>query len=164
MNRDFGPGLPIRISDASVAEIADLHRLETAGMVDAWNLQMLADEVGREGSTVLVARTGDDAPVIAYLASRRTGEEAEILRLVVDSAHRNHGVGAQLLAKALESLAGAGASDCYLEVREDNRPALELYRRFSFQVLQQRLAYYPDGGTALVLHARLGGQGSDVPA
>nr|WP_321475010.1 GNAT family N-acetyltransferase [uncultured Paludibaculum sp.] len=61
--------------------------------------------------------------------------EAEILNLAIDPAHKRKGVATALLAKIDFQV-------IYLDVRENNRPALEFYRKFGFRKTGHRRKYY----------------------
>ena len=95
-----------------------------------------------------------------FSLSRLAGDEAEILAIVVDSSHRRHGIGRQLLVAHLGHVAAAGARQIFLEVDEQNAPALRLYISTGFAEVGKRPAYYrkTDGsrGNALILRCPLG--------
>ena len=81
--------------------------------------------------------------------SRRAGDEAEILSVAVAHARRGRGLARTLLDLHLRRLAGFGVRAVFLEVDEQNRPALRLYARAGFREVGRRPNYYPgDGGTA----------------
>ncbi|MGL5735783.1 MAG: GNAT family N-acetyltransferase [Beijerinckiaceae bacterium] len=85
-----------------------------------------------------------------FVLSRMAGDEAEILSIAVRRARHGRGIAGQLLAHHLGALAGAGMAALFLEVDENNAPALALYRRQGFQAVGQRKSYYrrADGSTA----------------
>jgi ribosomal-protein-alanine N-acetyltransferase len=80
--------------------------------------------------------------VLGYLVARHAADEAEILNVGVAPGSRRQGVGRTLVAAALERLAGLGARQVYLEVRESNVAARALYRRFAFSEVSRRADYY----------------------
>ena len=87
--------------------------------------------------------------------------ECEILQLTVFRQFRNRGHGTKLLAEFLRGLAeppcGAKkAVTVFLEVREDNTPALKLYKKAGFEEISKRNNYYDDGCTAVCMKYSLG--------
>ena len=74
--------------------------------------------------------------------------EAELLRIVVDPAHRGHGVGRALLAHCQRELAAESLELLYLEVRVSNTAAIQLYRACGWKRCGLRSGYYPDGEDA----------------
>ena len=75
-------------------------------------------------------------------------DEAEILSLVVDPEVRKRGVGSRLMREMLDLRAGA---TWYLEVRESNRRARNLYKKLGFSDVSLRQAYYQDTGESAVV-------------
>jgi ribosomal-protein-alanine N-acetyltransferase len=75
-------------------------------------------------------------------------DEAEVLSLVVDPEVRRRGVASRLMREVLDHVAGV---TWYLEVRESNQPARNLYRKLGFEDISLRPAYYQDTGEAAVV-------------
>jgi ribosomal protein S18 acetylase RimI-like enzyme len=69
-------------------------------------------------------------------------DELEIESLVVAETMRRHGVGRVLLTEGLRLGQQRGATKAFLDVREDNLPALSLYRSLGFTVTGRRKNYY----------------------
>jgi ribosomal-protein-alanine N-acetyltransferase len=144
---------PLTVTHASEADLPHLLRLEKLCISHPWTERGFLDELNHSESLLLIARTAASAAPIGYLAARRCVDEAEILRVVVDPAQRNRGAARQLLISGFRLLITEGVRAFFMEVREDNAPALGLYRSLSFRVLHRRPNYYRDGCTALVLAA-----------
>jgi len=110
-------------------------------------------------ATVVADGIGDGATLSGFVISRRAADEAEILTITIASAARGAGLATALLGRHVSRLAGLGVSSIFLEVDEANAPALALYRRFGFQKVGRRPAYYskPDGAkaNALILKMKL---------
>jgi ribosomal-protein-alanine N-acetyltransferase len=81
-------------------------------------------------------------PIAGFLLVRAVGDEAEILTLAVDPAHRRAGHAAALLGVAKQDLAKSDVSRLFLEVAADNLPALALYERHGFLPIGVRKGYY----------------------
>jgi [ribosomal protein S18]-alanine N-acetyltransferase len=100
------------------------------------------------------------ARLAGFIMSRRAGDEAEILSVAVSPARRSRGLARALLDLHLRRLAGFGVRAVFLEVDEQNMPAIRLYYRAGFREVGRRPNYYSgDGGTAasaLVLRRDLG--------
>ncbi len=89
------------------------------------------------------------ASLTGFIMSRRAGEEAEILSVAVARARRGRGLARDLLDLHLRRLAGFGIRAVFLEVDEQNAPAIRLYARAGFREVGRRPNYYPgDGGAA----------------
>jgi ribosomal-protein-alanine N-acetyltransferase len=83
-----------------------------------------------------------DAHVIGFLVARRLSSELEILNFAVDSGSRRCGIGAALLAAALQWAQTFRATHAILEVRAGNLAALRFYERHKFEVAGRRPRYY----------------------
>ena len=84
----------------------------------------------------------DERAVAAMLVYWLVLDEAHIATLAVHPDLRRRGLGRMILSCALEEAAGEGAKLAYLEVRESNKAAQYLYRRFGFEVTGRRPRYY----------------------
>ena len=94
-----------------------------------------------------------------FVLARLAADEAEILTIAVQPSARGRGVGRALLLANFRQAANAGARTLFLEVDEDNRAALALYKRLGFVRVGERVGYYrkKDGGrtTAVVMRRAL---------
>jgi ribosomal-protein-alanine N-acetyltransferase len=77
--------------------------------------------------------------------------KGHIVSVAVLPEHRNKGVASSLLTKALEGLKEYKALECFLEVRESNKTAIDLYKKFGFNTTRSIRGYYRDGETAYVM-------------
>ena len=124
--------------------------LEGASFADPWSLRDFRETLAA-GVVFLVAEGGPDGPdgpsgpdhhVVGYLVARQVADEGEILNVAVAPESRRRGVGRALVAAGLGRLGALGARQVYLEVRESNVAARELYRGFGFVEVSRRLKYY----------------------
>lgn len=147
------PPAPV-VRPASVGDIAAIIQLEAdAFPLDPWSENLVGQGVNGELPTVsyLVAEVA--GAFAGYAVVSVVDVDAELQRIAVVPDARRTGVGATLLAEVRELAARSGASRLLLEVREDNRAALDLYGRRGFTELGRRPRYYRDGATAIVLSA-----------
>ena len=69
-------------------------------------------------------------------------DECEILKIAVGMPYRRKGIGEKLLTTVMKKASETGARLFYLEVRESNQPAINLYRKLGFTETGRRDAYY----------------------
>jgi ribosomal protein S18 acetylase RimI-like enzyme len=90
----------------------------------------------RDGAIHVVALAGDE--VVGWCDLRpktaTTQRHSAVLGMGVVPEHRGQGLGSRMLARTLDTADARGLRRAELVVREDNRPAIELYRRFGFVV------------------------------
>jgi ribosomal-protein-alanine N-acetyltransferase len=94
--------------------------------------------------------------VSGFLIARQVVSDIEILNLAVRPEARRRGIGAALLAEAIDWGRAFRAEKALLEVRSSNAPALQFYERHHFQATGRRPRYYTaPADDALVLTLRL---------
>ena len=92
---------------------------------------------------MLVARADFVGRAVAgFIVSRLIGPELHVYNVAVRPELRRRGVAARLLGAVLEWGQLNGADLAFLEVREGNRAAQNLYRDCGFQVTGRRRQYY----------------------
>jgi ribosomal-protein-alanine N-acetyltransferase len=136
-----------------LAHAGDLDRiteLEAVAFQDPWPREMLAYELAHPHAVLLVASRADGTPPDAYAAFRHAAGEAELLRVGVAPAARRSGLARALLVEGLERLRRLDVQVCFLEVRVDNHPAIDLYESLDFCCTGHRRGYYRDGTDALI--------------
>lgn len=123
--------------------MAATHARAFAGHGRAWS----ADEFRQLLQSDHVFSLGDAR---AFALGRVVLDEAELLTLATDPAHRRKGL-ARACLDAFEAQAAArGAVSAFLEVAEDNAPARALYRAAGYAELGRRKGYYTSLGNTAV--------------
>jgi ribosomal-protein-alanine N-acetyltransferase len=86
--------------------------------------------------------------VAGFAVARRLVEgEGELLNLAVDPVFRRHGVARRLLCELTSRHPGI----LWLEVREGNAAARNLYKSLGFVEVSARRNYYPDRGESAIV-------------
>ncbi|MBI1391361.1 MAG: ribosomal-protein-alanine N-acetyltransferase [Alphaproteobacteria bacterium] len=142
--------------------------IEIAGPAHAAVLARLSGEAfGPGGWSESQMQAGLDAPGTAgFIATSRGSpvgfalwrtviDDAELLTIGVNPAHRRQGVAAALLESVLAAAAAAQCRRLFLEVAVDNAGAIALYRDRAFREIDRRRRYYRDGRDALVMARQL---------
>lgn len=100
-----------------------------------------------------------DRQISGFMILRLVADESELLTIAVAKRWRGKGVGEALLRAGLDDIIKSPAKSMFLEVEEGNEPAVRLYRRFGFESLNRREAYYDHGthtrAAALVMRYNL---------
>lgn len=96
---------------------------------------------------VVIARLGNRA--IGYALAEPIPFGAEVVSIAVSARFRGRGVGRRLMQRLLLRLQRQGIPRVFLMVREDNQPAINLYRSLGFRRLRRVPEYYSDGETAI---------------
>lgn len=136
-------GLKIRLfSEDDLPAVLKIHKAcKGVGLWRARDYEQLAAD---PRGTILVAEQDESMPpeVLGFLAFYRLDGEAELWNLGISPAHRRRGIARALLQEACHRLTAASVHRLFLEVRESNMPAVELYRSFGFVPQTRRKDYY----------------------
>lgn len=92
-----------------------------------------------------------DGRVIAVLVGWFIVDELHIAMIATHPEFRGQGIGRQLLLHGLHSAKEEGAIKAFLEVREGNLIALNMYRDFGFVEDGRRVEYYKDNSEDAIL-------------
>jgi ribosomal-protein-alanine N-acetyltransferase len=159
------------------ADLETVARLESELFTSAsWSLPMLEQELKGPGRTYYVwvgskphapqnqadAYPCDEVLGYAGIWCAQPGADAEIMTIGVASSAQRAGIGRALLQALIDTARQQGARRLLLEVRVDNEPAKNLYRRFGFQPMGLRRHYYqPEDVDAVTMSLNLEESGNE---
>ena len=92
-----------------------------------------------------------DGRVVGMLVAWLFVDEAHIATIATHPEYRRQGIARKLLAYALQSAMREGAQSSFLEVRESNSPAQDMYRKFGYTEVGRRRRYYKDNDEDAIL-------------
>lgn len=127
------------VDAGSVERLAALHR---ASFDEPWDADALAELLALPGTFGLMAVEESLHAPLGFVLLRIAADEAEILTIAVDPHRRRRGVGRKLIEAAAAVAVARGAAALFLEVAEDNAPALGLYEGAGFRTVGRRPGYY----------------------
>jgi ribosomal-protein-alanine N-acetyltransferase len=131
-----------------IDDIPAVHRIECSLFPDPWPERSFRTEVmDRKISFPYVAEANDT--IIGYIICWYYLKELHIGNIAVAKSDQGKGIGKFLLKKILESFHDYQIA--YLEVRENNTVAINLYQSFGFIPTYRRRRYYPNGEDAIVM-------------
>jgi len=123
-------------------QIATLARIDRAAFVDGWDLDTTGIVDACEATPqhrVRLAVTANDKPA-GYMITGRNGAAGFIQRLAVHPDFEGRGVASSLLVDGLVWLQRRRVDDVLVNTNFDNERAIDLYRRFGFEVLEESLS------------------------
>ncbi len=128
---------------------SQLHREAFEPMGErGWTRQDIAGLLASPGVTGFLLTEGSSD--IGMAICRVVAEEAELLTVAVDPAHRRRGAGRRLLDAVIDRVRGEGARALFLEVAADNPGARALYKSLGFTDAGRRAGYYARRGQPAV--------------
>lgn len=134
------------------ADLEAVQRIDRRCFPTPWLPSAYLTELSNHAACYLVARVGLE--VVGYGGQWVIMDEAHITTLAVDPLQQRRRIGERLLQALMEEAILQGANHTTLEVRESNRSAQNLYRKYGFREAAIRKNYYTDNGeNAIVMWA-----------
>jgi [ribosomal protein S18]-alanine N-acetyltransferase len=123
-------------------DIKKVLEIEKRSFVTPWTKKMLHETLSSPISASFIIEKND--LLLGYIMLYSVLDEAHILNLAINPDCRGRGYASQLIRYIIEYCVKKGISDFFLEVRDSNIKAINLYRMFGFEVIGKRKGYYTD--------------------
>ena len=130
-----------KLRDARPTDVTALAAIEVEAFSDPWSTSAFTDVLRMPSARTTVMVNTSDVPV-AYCVLMTAADQGELANLAVAKRAHRQGLGAQLLADALDFAQARLVVSVYLEVRESNAAARALYRSKDFREIGRRKGYY----------------------
>jgi len=134
-------GAAYSIRAARRSDVPLLAAIEIEAFSDPWPRSAFTDALNMPSARLTVAVDKLDIPA-AYCMVITAADQGEIANIAVSTSAQRQGLAGRLLDDALQFVTRAGVVAVFLEVREGNRAARELYRSRNFQDIGRRKRYY----------------------
>lgn len=135
-----------RLEKKDIFNIIALHK--TCNFLDGWNEQMLESAFDNNYNAFGVI---ENEQLVAYIGFDAGIYEYELQTVLVNPLFRKKGLAKALMGKMLETAKQNNIESIFLEVRENNQSAINLYQSMGFKVINKRIKYYFDGENALIM-------------
>lgn len=130
------------ICDATLEMIPSIARLEEGIFPDEpWSEYTFAYHLPDDYHEFIVA-LDDSNRVIGYIIMEIVADIGNIDNVAVSEHCRRQGLADHMMTECLHRAQSRGLNTIYLEVRESNVAARELYRKYGFEVVGRRKKYY----------------------
>ena len=94
----------------------------------------------------------DNLTPIGYLAVKlKTAGIVHVVSLAVRPEYRNKKVAKRILSVVHDHFKKENISYFFLEVKDTNTPAINLYRSLGYEIFEFRKEYYPDNSNAYLM-------------
>ena len=109
-------------------------------------------ELDNEIIGYIMCRIETGIPSFKMLGITRKGH---VISIAVLPEHHRKGIANRLIKTALKAMEDYNAKECYLEVRESNIAAINLYKKLAFIQAKTITNYYADGENAILMAQKL---------
>ncbi|MBP3569171.1 MAG: ribosomal protein S18-alanine N-acetyltransferase [Lachnospiraceae bacterium] len=114
--------------------------IEAVSFSVPWSLNAFLDTVERENYRYVVAE--EAGKILGYCGFCFVLDEAEIPNVCVKAEARQKGIGRRMMSALLDIAKNLGITVLFLEVRESNAPARQLYESLGFLTDGVRKKFY----------------------
>ena len=114
-----------------------------------WNINNLKNDFANPNSTYFVAKL--DTEIVGFAGILKICDEANIMNIVTKVNKRRLGIGAKLLQSLIASAKEQNCKSIILEVNENNKPAINLYKKYNFNRIGLRKKYYNNTDDAILM-------------
>jgi [ribosomal protein S18]-alanine N-acetyltransferase len=133
--------MPIR--PATAADIPAMMQLVNHSATAAhWSRGQYDRVFGEDAPRRLALVIEEEATLHGFLVAHEIAQEWEIENIAIAGAARRRGLGTRLLGEFLKHARSQGGTSVFLEVRESNHAARQLYEKWSFAQNGRRSGYY----------------------
>lgn len=154
-----------QLRPATEADLSFIMELEKVSFgKDSWSKSTMRAELLAPHTFYLVAYLDEKIVGYAGLSKVKSSGVADVQTIAVDENLRRRGIGRELMEKLIAQAIQLGATELFLEVREDKIAPQKLYEALGFEAIDRRAKYYqPDGVAAIVMRLTLTGQEINEP-
>lgn len=130
------------IDRMGAADIEQVVRLELESGLSSRGSEGYLSILQSPNHILLAARTAPGRTPVGIFTGAVIIDELEVDNVAVVHSHRMKGLAGSLLSRGMAEASKLGAARAFLEVRESNFPAINLYRKYGFSVAGRRHRYY----------------------
>lgn len=130
-----------------IEDLDQVLQIEQECFLDPWQRKYIEDELNNtELCKLFVYRQANE--IVAYGSMWIMFENCDIVKIAVKPVYQRHGIGQQMLDRLLYEAKSCGCEFIHLEVRNNNEPAINLYKKNGFETVRTRTHYYSNGDDA----------------
>ena len=154
----------IDLREITPADAEEIHRIDSIcfspeiaySLKDFLNLLEYINQPGTRGIKGYIAEIDSqtDSQTAGFIIARQTGRSAEIVTIDILPQFRKKGYGEKLLEYMENYLFKNKCRYIYLEVAENNKPAVMLYKKLGYTIADKIDAYYPGNISAFLMIKR----------
>lgn len=130
----------INIRKMTISDLENIKNILSSQFDDFWNYNILKEELLSKNSKYIVAILNNE--IVGFAGVKVLLDEADIMNIVIKKDYRKKGIGTLLLQELINI--ASNLNYITLEVNEENNPAINLYKKFGFEIAGIRKNYYKD--------------------
>lgn len=145
--------MPMTVREMEERDIPEVLAIQNATKFETWSEKTLVGLLSKPYTFAYVAEAPceNSWKLAGYAVFTLAADEGELLAIATLPEMLRKGIATELFAEGEAALADAGVRNFYLEVREENAPAIAFYRSLGFEKSGFREDYYSNGDSAVLM-------------
>ena len=132
--------MDIEIKNMLISDLENIKKNLTTDFDDFWTYDVFKDELLSKNSKYIIGLI--DSEIVGFAGVKIVDDQADIMNIVVKKSCRKKGIGFILLNELINICTNLNVSSIFLEVNENNLPAISLYKKIGFEQVGYRKNYY----------------------
>ena len=133
------------IRKMEIRDADEVYNIENQAFFEPWSKKNLIKDL--ESNTFLNHYVAEkDGRIVGFYISSQVLDEVEIFTIAVERDHKNMGIATNLLKHLLATSKANNMKEIRLEVSTKNLAAINLYKKFGFEIMGIRKNYYQKVG------------------
>ena len=115
-------------------KINDLENIKDILLTDFdnfWTYNILKDELESDNSKYIIATLNSE--IVGFAGIKIAGDQADVMNIVTKKTYRRKGIGTLLLNSLISICKDLNLTSIFLEVNQNNYPAIILYESIGFK-------------------------------
>lgn len=142
--------MSIIVKSMSLEHLDDIMILENLCFKIPWSKNSFIQELTQNNSAIYLVAV-DTERAVGYGGMWKVLDEGQITNIAVHPEYQRKGIGSSILEEMINAAKDSKIQNMTLEVRESNRAAKALYKKFGFVEEGIRKAYYADNGENAII-------------
>jgi len=139
----------ILVHTMSLSDLDEIKEILEKDFSDFWNYEIFKEELVNTNSEYLVLRYENE--IVCFGSIKNILDEANIMNIATKNNMRNLGFAKLILNALIDISKQRNSTSITLEVNENNKAAIHLYKLFNFEEVGLRKKYYRNGDNAIIM-------------
>lgn len=136
-----------------IEDLDRVYKLETRLFPNPWPKSFFESDLRLNETIAFVLE--NEGKIIGYSIASMANAKFHITNIAVDEKYQRQGIGSRFVKVLEDTATKNNCNYAYLEVRTNNKTAIDFYESHGYSILYTRSMYYIDGEDAYVMDKEL---------
>ena len=138
----------VTITKMTLDDLNNIKDILISDFDDFWNYSILKSELESPNSYYIVIK--NNSKIIGFAGIKVSPPDCDIMNIVIKKDFRNQGFGSLLLEELIKLSKSLDVQNIFLEVNEQNLPAISLYNKLGLKKISTRKNYYKENNAIIM--------------